>query len=804
MTITNQEYSDLINYFTVHNVTNHIISLALTTVNETIAAGARDSIATGISLEQSWDIMDGLNNSNSTFMASSSLPTSYMPQPSATYGSTASSSSTIPFMHSHGDNATLLQFASNDTTTTLMLTNRTTRLLEKRTRSSTTEIPIWLIPCYSIIFIFAIVGNLLVASTLFQNRRMRTITNVFLANLAISDMLLGVLCMPITLVGTYLRHFIFGELVCKFIQFAQAASVAVSSWTLVAISCERYYAICHPLRSRTWQTINHAYKIIGCIWIGSILCMAPIAIFSQLIPTSRQGLRKCREQWPQHAVGYERSYNIFLDLVLLVLPLGILCIAYILITRTLYLGIKDEKALIFGSKNNNVVNVSTAGVVVSNTHTTPMAPDGKIYTQVTTSMSATANTKPTNIFKLNFSLRYPTRKGGGSLLRGGSISTNKSNDSTTNNGREIRFPNNSNSDRCKYLTSKSVDSSTQITNTSTTTNTPSVKEAVSHNTGKTRPEPEVICMKINESNNELPQHQQQQLQQSKASSSSSIQQHCYDDITQLSATPTIAEQTTSSINPLNSKRAIVAKTTDGRRQQLYCMRSASFKSFNRNSRTSADSEETTSSSCHSLNALSTKFQRQLKPTHQSVATSSATQRQYHQQQPACMSASDSCGGGGTEKRKLNSSPSLRITESALRRSNIEKTLESKKRVVKMLFVLVLEFFICWTPLYVINTLAMFIGPATYEYVDYTTISFLQLLAYSSSCCNPITYCFMNASFRRAFVDTFRGIHLNGGTFWHKNSKASAATNLSMAGNSIAMGNSCTVVTANTVLDSPRL
>ncbi|XP_061401536.1 vasopressin V1a receptor-like [Musca vetustissima] len=284
------------------------------------------------------------------------------------------------------------------------------------------------------------------------------------------------------------------------------------------------------------------------------------------------------------------------------------------------------------------------------------------------------------------------------------------------------------------------------------------------------------------------------------------------DITQLS---TNGEQTTTSINPLNSKRAIVAKTTDGRRQQLYCMRSASFKSFNRNSRTSADSEETTSSSCHSLNALSTKFPRQLKPTHQSVAmaTSGLQQRQYHQQQqhqPPYMSTNDGggVGGGGcgTEKRKLNSSPSLRITESALRRSNIEKTLESKKRVVKMLFVLVLEFFICWTPLYVINTLAMFIGPATYEYVDYTTISFLQLLAYSSSCCNPITYCFMNASFRRAFVDTFRGIHLNGGTFWHKNSKtaSAAATNLSMAGNSIAMGNSCTVVTANTVLDSPRL
>lgn len=39
----------------------------------------------------------------------------------------------------------------------------------------------------------------------------------------------------------------------------------------------------------------------------------------------------------------------------------------------------------------------------------------------------------------------------------------------------------------------------------------------------------------------------------------------------------------------------------------------------------------------------------------------------------------------------------------LRRSNTEKALKKKKRVVKMLFAVVLEFFVCWTPLYVINT-----------------------------------------------------------------------------------------------------
>lgn len=66
-----------------------------------------------------------------------------------------------------------------------------------------------------------------------------------------------------------------------------ATSVSVSAWTLVAISVERYCAICHPLRSRRWQTINHAYKSIVLIWIASLFFMLPIAMLSKLIPTSQ-------------------------------------------------------------------------------------------------------------------------------------------------------------------------------------------------------------------------------------------------------------------------------------------------------------------------------------------------------------------------------------------------------------------------------------------------------------------------------------------------------------------------------------
>lgn len=88
---------------------------------------------------------------------------------------------------------------------------------------SWTDSGTWIIFLYSVIFLLAVIGNLLVILTLIQSRRMRTITNLFLLNLAISDLFLGVFCMPFTLVGMLLRDFIFGELMCKLLPYLQGA-----------------------------------------------------------------------------------------------------------------------------------------------------------------------------------------------------------------------------------------------------------------------------------------------------------------------------------------------------------------------------------------------------------------------------------------------------------------------------------------------------------------------------------------------------------------------------------------------------
>lgn len=74
---------------------------------------------------------------------------------------------------------------------------------------------------YTIIFFLAVIGNLLVILTLIQSRRMRTITNLFLLNLAVSDLLLAAFCMPFTLIGKILRDFIFGEVMCRLLPYLQ-------------------------------------------------------------------------------------------------------------------------------------------------------------------------------------------------------------------------------------------------------------------------------------------------------------------------------------------------------------------------------------------------------------------------------------------------------------------------------------------------------------------------------------------------------------------------------------------------------
>lgn len=121
--------------------------------------------------------------------------------------------------------------------------------LEKSLSKQTTR-EIIIIVCYSIIVIISIFGNLLVCNIVIRKSSMRRATYIFIANLAISDLLMTVLNIPFTVARVLLTDWPFGWFMCSFVPLVQATSVYVSTFTMMFIAFDRYRVICKPLMPR--------------------------------------------------------------------------------------------------------------------------------------------------------------------------------------------------------------------------------------------------------------------------------------------------------------------------------------------------------------------------------------------------------------------------------------------------------------------------------------------------------------------------------------------------------------------------
>jgi hypocretin (orexin) receptor 2 len=74
------------------------------------------------------------------------------------------------------------------------------------------------------IFVTGIVGNLLVVLVVIKNSHMKTVTNMFIVNLAIGDILVILICLPPTIVTDITRTWYFGKTMCKIIPYIQVAN----------------------------------------------------------------------------------------------------------------------------------------------------------------------------------------------------------------------------------------------------------------------------------------------------------------------------------------------------------------------------------------------------------------------------------------------------------------------------------------------------------------------------------------------------------------------------------------------------
>jgi hypothetical protein len=71
------------------------------------------------------------------------------------------------------------------------------------------------------IFVVGILGNALVVLVVAKNAHMRTITNMFIVNLAVGDFLVILICLPPSILNDVTKNWWFGPVMCKLIIYVQ-------------------------------------------------------------------------------------------------------------------------------------------------------------------------------------------------------------------------------------------------------------------------------------------------------------------------------------------------------------------------------------------------------------------------------------------------------------------------------------------------------------------------------------------------------------------------------------------------------
>ncbi|KAH9363766.1 hypothetical protein HPB48_020102 [Haemaphysalis longicornis] len=113
------------------------------------------------------------------------------------------------------------------------------------------DVRVSLIFAYSIVFCCCFFGNLLVVIVVVVHRRMRTITNFFLTNLAVADLCVGLFCVYQNMSVYLMDEWPFGDFLCRMYFFIQALSYTASVGILTVICVERYIAIVHQCGANT-------------------------------------------------------------------------------------------------------------------------------------------------------------------------------------------------------------------------------------------------------------------------------------------------------------------------------------------------------------------------------------------------------------------------------------------------------------------------------------------------------------------------------------------------------------------------
>lgn len=193
-----------------------------------------------------------------------------------------------------------------------------------------------LIILYGSLSLIAIAGNTLVIFVVIRKRNMQTITNVFIANLALADVAIGIFTIPFQFYAALVQRWVIADFMCQVAPFVKNLSVNVSILTLTVIAFDRYVAVMNPLRAGFRKKV--AMLVLLAIWILSSLSSLPEILYYHtkhffFVQTWERKL-VCHVEWPSHT--FHVVYFSYLILLQYIVPLSVISFSYIRVANRIW------------------------------------------------------------------------------------------------------------------------------------------------------------------------------------------------------------------------------------------------------------------------------------------------------------------------------------------------------------------------------------------------------------------------------------------------------------------------------------
>ncbi|XP_061388716.1 5-hydroxytryptamine receptor 1-like [Musca vetustissima] len=192
----------------------------------------------------------------------------------------------------------------------------------------------------SIILLFVIlgtiVGNVLVCIAVCMVRKLRRPCNYLLVSLALSDLCVAVLVMPMALLYEILEKWSFGPVLCDIWVSFDVLCCTASILNLCAISVDRYLAITKPLEYGVKRTPRRMMLCVALVWLAAACISLPPLLILGNEHEDEHGNPMC-------SVCQNFAYQIYATLGSFYIPLAVMLFVYYQIFRAARRIVLEEK-----------------------------------------------------------------------------------------------------------------------------------------------------------------------------------------------------------------------------------------------------------------------------------------------------------------------------------------------------------------------------------------------------------------------------------------------------------------------------